>query len=163
MKGWTSRTLVTSNRRRPFSSGKARISVLGWVYSWLEDNCFLLPFSGKLWISMFFPFQNESANLTTQWTTTLKIPYVLALLNLIRLLNSLGHRNKLLCSCFPFVVIPFIHRRWCIRQDFQFFPPELAKLQERELAVYKVCLASFRLRSPSLTSFVEVERNTSCC
>jgi hypothetical protein len=26
------------------------------------------------------------------------------------------------------------------RQDFQFFPPKLAELQERELAVYKVCI-----------------------
>ena len=25
-----------------------------------------------------------------------------------------------------------------VRQDFQFFPPELAKLQEREMAVHKV-------------------------
>lgn len=29
------------------------------------------------------------------------------------------------------------------RQDFQFFPPKLAELQERELAVYKVCFYSF--------------------
>jgi len=26
----------------------------------------------------------------------------------------------------------------CLRQDFQFFPPKLTELQERELAVYKV-------------------------
>lgn len=25
------------------------------------------------------------------------------------------------------------------RQDFQFFPPKLAELQERELAAWKVC------------------------
>ena len=28
----------------------------------------------------------------------------------------------------------------CLRQDFQFFPPKLTELQERELAVYKVYL-----------------------
>lgn len=28
----------------------------------------------------------------------------------------------------------------CLRQDFQFFPPKLTELQERELAVYKVFL-----------------------
>ena len=55
-----------TNRRRPFSNGKARISVLGWVYL---DLRIIVP------LQMFFHFQNESANLTTQWTATLKIPY----------------------------------------------------------------------------------------
>lgn len=40
----------------------------------------------------------------------------------------------------------------CYRQDFQFFPPELAALQERELAVYKVCcLHSSRILECGLT------------
>ncbi len=40
----------------------------------------------------------------------------------------------------------YVHavERWlisaCHRQDFQFFPPKLAELQERELAVYKAWL-----------------------
>ena len=37
------------------------------------------------------------------------------------------------------------------RQDFQFFPPELAKLQEREMAVHKVSITFARLRYQFLT------------
>lgn len=42
------------------------------------------------------------------------------------------------------------------RQDFQFFPPGLAKLQEREMAVHKVCVIWFH-HGFYLNFVVEVE------
>ena len=58
--------LASNPNSLPFSNRKARISVLGWVYL---DLRIIVP------RQMFSHFQNESANLTTQWTATLKIPY----------------------------------------------------------------------------------------
>ena len=48
-------------------------------------------------------------------------------------------RSRLHCEWNPACGTKHVTNTACRRQDFQFFPPKLAELQERELAVYKVC------------------------
>jgi hypothetical protein len=88
-------------------------------------------------------YRNGNASQIIRWIIISKIRCVRGHRRWIRLLRCQGRRSRSPCGFF-------LNWLWSSNvlcsddvngdnsQDFQFFPPELAELQERELAVHKV-------------------------
>lgn len=155
LSNWTANTKVStwristpSNRRHRFSNGRVKISEQEWVSfssRWSQSAHLVwlfLHFSNvNLWTSIFFLCRSESARQTTLLTATSRTHFVRVHPRLIKLPRSPVHPNRSLCKLGTLVVQSRMSYT-SYSQDFQFFPPELTVLQERELAVHKVTLLS---------------------
>jgi hypothetical protein len=94
--------------------------------------------SERAWVSICFHCRNESASRTTPWIIISRILCALVPRSRRRHLRFLGRQSRLLCMCALGYPIRIRADKFLSRQDFQFYSPQLAELQDRELAVFKV-------------------------